>query len=213
VIPSWKAFFERRRARNERLKARETPKNRQSRESREKNPPVKHTKVFLWTQTENGEYRRESFYQAENGMHLDAYGKNQKVYDVKRVGLLLRQLSQDDVDDADIDDDFSMPSTPADQALGPDRDTPVPDPLVLAASQPAPAVDRSFSIARPAEIPFDWHDFGTPPTPVQILWFRWSSSSSHPVIFRWRSPERETSSRGDSRRNGLWWLAKGNLIM
>jgi hypothetical protein len=30
---------------------------------------------------------------------------------------------------------------------------------------------------------------------------------------RWRSPERETSNRGDSRRNGLWWLAKGNLIM
>ena len=58
------------------------PKQRQARESREKNPPVKRTKVFLWRREENGEYRRESFYQAENGMHLDAYGKNQKIYDV-----------------------------------------------------------------------------------------------------------------------------------
>jgi hypothetical protein len=58
VIPSWKAFFEKRQARNERLKARETPRERQSRESREKNPPVKKTKVFLWTRTESGEYRR-----------------------------------------------------------------------------------------------------------------------------------------------------------
>jgi hypothetical protein len=99
-------------------------------------------------------------------MHLDAYGKNQKVYDAFSnewdCCYEFGQLSQDDVDDADIDDDFSMPSVSADQALGPNRDTPVPDPLVLAASQPAPAVDGSFSIARPAEIPFDWHDFETP---------------------------------------------------
>jgi hypothetical protein len=65
---SWKAFFEKRRARNELLKTQETPKQRQAGESREKNPPVKRTKVFLWRREENGEYRRESFYQAKNGM-------------------------------------------------------------------------------------------------------------------------------------------------
>ena len=48
LIPSWKAFFEKRRARNELLKTQETPKQRQARESREKNPPVKRTKAFLW---------------------------------------------------------------------------------------------------------------------------------------------------------------------
>lgn len=81
MIPSWKVFFEKRQARNEHLKSRETPKERQSRESREKNSPTKKTKVFLWTRKENGEYRRESFYQADNGMHLDAHGENQKIYD------------------------------------------------------------------------------------------------------------------------------------
>jgi hypothetical protein len=161
VIPSWKTFFEKRQARNERLKEHETPTERQAREGRERNPPVKRTKVFLWTRTESGEYRRESFYQAENGMHLDAYGKNQKVYDAFSnewdCCYEFGQLSQDDVDDDDDDDDFSM--MPADQTLGPD--TLVADPLVPTASQPAPAVDRSFSVARPAEIPFDWHDFET----------------------------------------------------
>ena len=48
VIPSWKAFFEKHREQNECLKAQEMPKQRQSRESREKNPPTKKTKVFLW---------------------------------------------------------------------------------------------------------------------------------------------------------------------
>lgn len=167
VIPSWKAFFEKRRVRNERLKARETPKERQSRESREKKPPVKRTKVFMWTRTESGEYRRESFYQAENGMHLDAYGKNQKVYDAFSnewdCCYEFGQLSSSDVDDEDIDDNFVMMPTPSaaaeDQALGPD--TPLANPLAPSTSQPAPAVDRSFSVTRPAEISFDWHEFET----------------------------------------------------
>ena len=169
AIPSWKAFFEKRRARNERLKARETPKERQSRESREKNPPTKRTKVFLWTRTEDGGYRRESFYQSENGMHLDSYGKNQKIYDAfsnewdccSEFG----EVSQDDVDDDDgIDDDFPMMPPPSaaarDQVLEPD--TPLADPPSPSASQPTPAIpDRSFSVARPAEVHFDWDEFET----------------------------------------------------
>jgi hypothetical protein len=170
VIPSWKAFFEKRRARNELLKARETPKERQSRESREKNPPTKKTKVFLWSRTESGDYRRESFFQAENGMHLDTYGEKQKIYDAfsnewdccSEFG----ESSDNEFWDEDgIDDDFPMmpPSSTAagDQALGPD--TSLAGPLLRATSQPAPAAeDRSFTIARPAQIAFDWHDFETP---------------------------------------------------
>jgi hypothetical protein len=160
-------FFENRRVRNERRKTRETPKERQSRESREKNPPVKRTKVFLWTRTESGEYRRESFFQAENGMHLDSYGANQKVYDsfsnewdcCSEFGELL----EDDVDDDGIDEDFPPMPPPSDaardQALG--LDTSVPDPLVPADSQPALDIDRSLVIARPTHIPFDWDDFET----------------------------------------------------
>lgn len=94
-------------------------------------------------------------------MHLDAYGKNQKVYDAFSnewdFCYKFGQLSQDDLDDDNNNDDFSM--MPADQPLGPG--TLVADPLVPTASQPTPAVDRSFSVFRPAEIPLDWHDFKT----------------------------------------------------
>ena len=150
------------------------PKQRQSRESREKNPPTKCTKVFLWTWSENGEYRQESFYQPENGMHLDSYGKNQKIYDAfsnewdccSKFG----EVSQDDVDDDNgTDDDFPMMPPPSaaagGQALEPDTplaDTPLTNPPSPITSHPAPTVeDRSFSIAPPAEIPFDWEEFET----------------------------------------------------
>ena len=115
VIPSWKAFFEKLRAQNELLKARETPKQRQARESHEKNPPVKRTKIFLWRREENGGYRWESFYQAENGMHLDAYGKNQKIYDAfSNEWDCCEEFSPDEfLDDDDIDDDFPMMPPPS----------------------------------------------------------------------------------------------------
>ena len=167
LLPSWQAFFEKRRARNERLKARETPSQRQARENRERKPPTERTKVFMWKRTESGEYRRESFYQAENETFLSNYGKNQKVYDsfsnewdcCSEFG----EMAEDDVDDADIDDvddddidedfeDFSATSPPS--------DAPVTDPPMPAVSQPA-VVDRSFSVARPAKISFDWQDFET----------------------------------------------------
>jgi hypothetical protein len=173
IIPSWKAFFENRRARNELLKTRETPKQRQARESREKNPPVKRTKVFLWSREENGEYRRESFYQSTNGMHLDSYGKDQKIYDAfsnewdccEEFGA----VSPDEFLDEDldgIDDEFPMMPPPgpssavADQAMG--SETPLATPPVPASAQPPPVVeDRSFSIVPSAEMNFDWEDLET----------------------------------------------------
>ena len=179
VIPSWKVFFEKRRARNELLKARETTAQRNARESREKNPPVKKTKVFLWTREENGEYRRESFYQSENGMHLDSYGKNQKIYDAfsnewdccEEFGA----VSPDEfLDDDGIDDDFPMMPPPSaaveDQAMGPDA--PLADPLAPASAQPAPAVeDRSFSIVCSVEMNFDWEDLETSQLLYEIYGF------------------------------------------
>jgi hypothetical protein len=160
LVPSWKTFFEKRRARNEHLKARETPSERCKRESRERNPPTKRTKVFMWKRTESGEYRRQSFYQAENESYLSDYGKNQKVYDsfsnewdcCSEFG----EMTEDDVDDADIDEDFEDFS-----AASPPPEAPVADPPMPAVSQLA-VVDRSFSVARPAQISFDWHkDFET----------------------------------------------------
>lgn len=179
LIPSWKAFFEKRRARNEVLKTRETSKQRQARESREKNPPIKRTKVFLWRREENGEYRRESFYQAENGMHLDAYGKNQKIYDAfsnewdccEEFGA----LSPDEfLDDDGIDNDFPMMPPPSsavgDQAMG--SDTPLANLPVPASVQSPPAVeDRSFSIVRSAEMNFDWEDLETSQLLYEIYGF------------------------------------------
>ncbi|KAF8798504.1 hypothetical protein BYT27DRAFT_7264657 [Phlegmacium glaucopus] len=178
IIPSWKAFFEKRQARNEHLKARETDKQRQSRESREKNPPVKRTKVFLWKRIEGGGYRRESFYQAENGMHLDAYNKRQKIYDAfsnewdccSEFG----EPSQGDfADDNDIDDNYPMmppPSTSVDQALRPG--SPPPEPSTPTLDHLAPAVDdRSFHVVCPVEIPFDWEDFKTSQLLYEIYGF------------------------------------------
>jgi hypothetical protein len=179
LIPSWKAFFEKRRARNELTKTRETPKQRQIRESREKNPPTKKTKVFLWTREESGGYRRESFYQAENGMHLDTYGKNQKIYDAysnewdccEEFGA----LSPDEVPDDDgIDNDFPMMPPPSsavgDQPMG--SDTPLADPPVPASVQLPPAVeDRSFNVVRSAEMNFDWEDLETTQLLYEIYGF------------------------------------------
>ena len=64
---------------------------------------------------ESGEYRRESFYQAENGMHLDSYGKNQKIYDAFSnewdCCYEFGELSKADriADDDDDDDEYMMP--------------------------------------------------------------------------------------------------------
>ena len=183
LIPSWKAFFEKRQARNELLKAGETPEKRQARESREKNPPVRKTKVFLWTREVNGEYRRESFYQAENGMHLDAYGENQKIYDAfsnewdccEEFGT----LSPGEFLDGDEDDnEFQMmPHTSGavdDQAIGPDMEDQAmgPDTLVPASAQPAPVVnDRSFSIVPSTEMFFDWEAHETSQLLYEIYGF------------------------------------------
>jgi len=75
VIHSWREFFEKRQKRNERLKERETPRQRQLREAREKNPPDTNTKVFVWRKDEKGEYRRESFYRAENAKTIGDFGE------------------------------------------------------------------------------------------------------------------------------------------
>ena len=104
-------------------------------------------------------------------MHLDAYGKNQKIYDAfsnewdccEEFGA----FSPDEfLDDDGIDDDFPMMPPPGplslvgDQAMG--SETPLANPPVPASAQPLPAVeDRSFSIVRSAEMNFDWEELET----------------------------------------------------
>ena len=134
-----------------------------------KSPPKKRTKVFLWTRAENGEYRQESFYQAENWRHLEVYGKNQKVYDAFSnewdCCYEFGPVSDEDVDDDDDDaDDFSMPPLPSD--LG----DPVADPLVPITSQSVPVMDRSFTIARPAQIPAIFHQCKQACPPFDSHW-------------------------------------------
>ena len=105
-------------------------------------------------------------------MHLDAYGKNQRIYDAfsnewdccEEFGALSVDEFLDD--DDGIDDDFPMMPPPGpssvvgDQAMG--SETPLANPPVPANAQPPPAVeDRTFSIVRSAEMDFDWQDFET----------------------------------------------------
>ena len=102
-------------------------------------------------------------------MHLDAYGRNQKIYDAfsnewdccEEFGT----LSPDEFPDGDdSDDEYQMmpPTSVAveDQAMGPD--TP----------QPIPAVnDRSFSIVPSVEMIFDWEDLETSQLLYEIYGF------------------------------------------
>jgi hypothetical protein len=111
----WEAFFAERALRNERCKERETPKQRQSREDREKNPPTKKCKVYIWRRDGDGGYTRESIFQSENEEELDFYGRNQKVYDAFTNCWDLCDdfgaVEPDEFDPNDDDDDF-FPSAP-----------------------------------------------------------------------------------------------------
>ena len=95
-------------------------------------------KVFQWTRIEGGGYRRESFYQSENGVHLDNYGKNQKIYNPFSNDwdccYEFGELSSDEaaMDDDNYDDEYPlMPplsAAVADQASS--FNAPLTDPLV-----------------------------------------------------------------------------------
>ena len=159
VIPSWKEFFEQRRLRNEHRMARETPRERQSRESREKNPPTYKTKVFLWSRIEGGGYTRHSFFQSENGAHLDSFGENQKVYDAfsnewdccEEFG----EFTDHDVAVAGDDDgsDDEYPSMPPPMSVTDTEMEPV-EPLHN-------DEERPFDVDPPTNITFDWEDLET----------------------------------------------------
>ena len=106
-------------------------------------------------------------------MHLDDYGKNQKIYDTfsnewdccEEFGA----FSPDEyLDDDGIDDDFPMMPPPGpssavgDQAMGSELPLANPQVPASAVSQLLPAVeDRSFSIVRSAEMNFDWEELET----------------------------------------------------
>ena len=115
----WEAFFAERALRNERCKEKETPKQQQSREDREKKPPIKKCKVYVWRRDGDGGYTRESIFQSENETELDFYGKNQKVYDAFSncwdVCDDFGAVEPDEFDPNDDDDDFDfLPPAPND---------------------------------------------------------------------------------------------------
>ena len=155
-IPSWKEFFENRRRRNEQRMARETNQQRQARESREKNPPTTRTKVFVWSPAVGGGYIRQSFFQSENGMHLDSYGINQKIYDAFSnewdCCYEFGEFMDDDIVGSDDDGDNEYPSMPpAPSATDAE--------IELAVVEPPPDVEeRRFDIDVPVEVDFYWED-------------------------------------------------------
>ena len=169
IIPSWKEFFENRRRRNEQRMARETNQQRQARESREKNPPTSRTKVFLWSRAEGGGYIRQSFFQSENGMHLDSYGKNQKIYDAFSnewdCCYEFGQFMDDDIVGSDNDGDDEYPSMPpAPSATDAEIDSAVIVP-------PADVEERQFQIDVPSDVDFDWKDINPSDILYQFLGF------------------------------------------
>jgi hypothetical protein len=168
-IPSWKEFFEKRRLRNEHRVARETPRERQSRESREKNPPTRKTKVFLWSRNEGGGYTRASYFQSENGAHLDSFGKNQKVYDpfsnewdcCEEFG----EFTDHDFAVAGEDDGCDDEYPPMPPPIS------VPDTVMEPAESLSNNEERPFNVVVPANIPFDWEDLETSVLLHQFLGF------------------------------------------
>jgi hypothetical protein len=149
--------------------ARETPRERQSRESREKKPPTKKTKVFLWSRNEGGGYTRESFFQSENGAHLDSFGENQKVYDAfsnkwdccEEFG----EFTDHDFAVAGEDDESD------------DEYPPMPPPISVTDTVMEPAEplhddeERLFNVDPPTVINFDWEDLETSALLYQFLGF------------------------------------------
>jgi hypothetical protein len=128
----------------------------------------------MWRRLEDGGYRRESYYQAENGVHLDNYGENQKIYDAfsnewdccHEFGELSGNEVADDGDDDSDDDDYPMMPPPsaavADDEGDDDPITAAVADLPASVSQPTPADEaRPFTVVGPAEMPFDWEEFET----------------------------------------------------
>jgi hypothetical protein len=159
TIPSWKAFFENRKRRNEQLMARENSEQRQVRESREKNPPTKRTKVFQWSPAEGGGYIRQSFFQSENGIHLDSYGKNQKIYDAFSnewdCCYEFGDFMDDDIVGIDDSSDDEYPPMP-----------PIPSTTVAVVEPPPDVEDRQFAVDVPVDVQFEWEEL----EPVMLLY-------------------------------------------
>ena len=171
IIPSWKEFFEKRRLRNERLMARETTQQRQSRESREKNPPTKRTKVFMWTRNEEGGYTRQSFYQSENGLHLDSYSKKQKVYDAfSNEWDCCYEFGDDSEGDFAEDDDGSDDEYPS---MPPPPPVPVADTAIemAAVGSSSRVEDEEFNVDVPSNIQYHWQDLETSQLLYEFLGF------------------------------------------
>jgi hypothetical protein len=76
----WVAFFEKRQNDLQFLTRSETPRNRQSRLDRERNPPTVKTKVYVWSRGGDGKFERQIVFQRENSDTLSRYREYQKVY-------------------------------------------------------------------------------------------------------------------------------------
>ncbi len=78
--PAWKAFFALRAERNRRQLTQESPQDRERREARERQPPVKSAKVFHWIEKGPDNYVREAISKKWREDTLADYSNKQKQY-------------------------------------------------------------------------------------------------------------------------------------
>ncbi|KAF8961303.1 hypothetical protein BDZ97DRAFT_1592947, partial [Flammula alnicola] len=79
---TWESFFERRKASQKKYLANETPRQKQSRESKMKNPSRKKgVLVFEWTLQDDGSYKREKVNKSEWESVFQEYGAYQTIFD------------------------------------------------------------------------------------------------------------------------------------
>ena len=115
----WVAFFEKRQKHVEFLTRSETPRNRQSRLDRERNPPTVKTKVFEWSCGSDGKFTRQLVCKRENEETLCRYRASKKVYnsfwnewDCCHRLAEPTATEMEEADWFDSDDDLDLPEAP-----------------------------------------------------------------------------------------------------
>jgi hypothetical protein len=105
----WVAFLAERARRTKCLIDRETPQERQKRENRERNPPKRRVKVYIWEEDRNSKdgYRRVLVSQQNNEYYLDDFSSTQKVYNAIFNEWDCCEEMGDEKSDSDAGSDFN----------------------------------------------------------------------------------------------------------
>lgn len=121
----WIAFLAERQARTQQAIDHETSQERQTRENRERNPPTRRVKVYVWEEDSdsNNGYRRVLVSQKNNDYTLDCHSDTQKVYNaVFNEWDCCEEMGEDKADSvwgSEEDDFANMDDTTAYERPGP----------------------------------------------------------------------------------------------